>query len=348
MKSALVIGATGQIGRVAVRALAEDGWAVRAASRGAGRDERWPQDVRAVRLDREDDAALAGALGDGVDLVVDMVAFTAAHSRQYAEFADRIGSAVVVSSGAVYTDARGRSFDTQGEPDGSPEYPVPIPESQPTVAPGDATYGTRKIGIERDLLALGDRLPVTLLRAGAIYGPHCRGPRELYFVKRNLDKRRTRVLAHGGRSCFHPVSVHNIAELIRLAAGRPGSRVLNAADPEALTVAEIGAAIDTVMGFESETVLVQGDAPATSVGVTPWSTPHPVVYDMSAAERELGYRAVTSYVDALAETVDWIADRLGDRDWREVFPEMAANYDRSLDLFDYAAEDAWLADRRNS
>ncbi|MFK4069720.1 NAD-dependent epimerase/dehydratase family protein [Streptomyces sp. NPDC029674] len=344
MKKALVIGATGQIGRVAVRALAEDGWAVLAASRGAGRDERWPEDVRSVRLDREDDAALAEALGDGVDLVVDMVAFTAAHARQYAGLADRIGSAVVLSSGAVYADGRGRSFDTQDEPDGFPEYPVPIPEGQPTVEPGDATYGTRKIKIERELLALGEKLPVTLLRAGAIHGPHCRTPRELYFVKRNLDGRRTRVLAHGGLSRFHPVSVHNIAELVRLAATRPGSRVLNAGDPEAPTVAEMGEAIDAVMEVAGETVTVTvpGEAPAANVGVTPWTAPHPVVYDMSAAERELGYRAVTTYTDSLAETVAWLAERLGDRDWREAFPKMAQNYDPAVDLFDYAAEDKWL------
>ncbi|MEV5979399.1 NAD-dependent epimerase/dehydratase family protein [Streptomyces sp. NPDC052114] len=341
----MVIGATGQTGRVTVQALAEDGWAVTAASRGGGRDTRWPEDVRAVRLDREDDPAFAAALGDGVDLVVDTVAFTATHARQYEALADRIGSAVVLSSGAVYADGRGRSFDTQEEPDGFPEHPVPIPESQPTVAPGEATYGTRKIALERTLLALGERLPVTLLRAGAIHGPHCRTPRELYFVKRNLDGRRTRVLAHGGASRFHPVSVHNIAELVRLAAVRPGSRVLNAGDPEAPTVAEIGAAIDAAMGTRTETVTVPGGPPAPNVGDTPWSAGHPVVYDMSAAERELGYRAVTTYADSLQETVDWLAARLAGQDWRAAFPKMAGNYDPSGDLFDYAAEDDWLARR---
>ncbi|MFE0172072.1 NAD-dependent epimerase/dehydratase family protein [Streptomyces sp. NPDC059002] len=343
MKKAVVIGATGQTGRVTVRALAEDGWSVTAASRSGGRDERWSGDVREVALDREDDAEFARVLGDGVDLVVDMVAFTAAHARQYASLADRIGSAVVLSSGAVYADAQGRSFDTQDDPDGFPRYPVPIPESQPTVAPGDATYGTRKIDLERGLLALGDRLPVTLLRAGAIHGPHCRGPRELYFVRRNLDGRRTRVLAHGGRSRFHPVGVRTLAELVRLAAARPGSRVLNAGDPEAPTVAGIGAAVDAVMGVETETVLVEGEPPEPGVGVTPWSTAHPVVYDMGAAERELGYRPVTTYAESLEETVRWLVDHLRERDWREAFPKMAANYD----FFNYSAEDAWLARREN-
>ncbi|MEU8488479.1 NAD-dependent epimerase/dehydratase family protein [Streptomyces sp. NPDC048641] len=344
MRTAVVIGATGQIGRVAVRALAEDGWAVTAVSRGGGRDANWPGDVRESRADREDDAALGSVLGDGVDVVVDTVAYGAAHARQLASFAGRIGSAVVISSGSVYEDDKGRGFDTQGEPDGSPEYPVPISETQRTVAPGDATYSTRKVALERELLALGDRLPATLLRAGAVHGPHCRTPRELYFVKRNLDGRRTRVLAHGGRSRFHPVSVHNLAELVRLAAAQPGSRVLNAGDPEAPTIAEIGAQIDAVMGAETETVLVDGAPPEPSVGDTPWSIAHPVVYDMAAAERELGYRAATTYSASLPETVGWLTERLSaGRDWEEAFPAMVRSY--TTGLFDYAAEDAWLARR---
>ncbi|MFD7288658.1 NAD-dependent epimerase/dehydratase family protein [Streptomyces sp. NPDC059863] len=336
-----MIGATGQTGRVAVRALAEDGWEVRAASRGGGRDERWPRDVRAVGLDREDDAALAAVIGDGCDVVVDMVAFGRTHARQLTGLAGRIGSAVVLSSGSVYEDDRGRGFDTQDRPDGGPRYPVPIPETQRTVAPGEATYSTRKVLLERELLAAGDALPVTLLRAGAIHGPHCRTPRELYFVKRLLDGRRRRVLAYGGRSRFHPVHVGNLAELIRLAAARPGSRVLNAADPGAPTVAEIGAAIDRVLDRETETVLVEG-APVDGVGDTPWTLEHPVIYDMAAAERELGYRPVTDYAESLPGTVDWLTERLRGRDWTDAFPKMVQNYGRD-GLFDYAAEDAWLA-----
>ncbi|MFJ1916814.1 NAD-dependent epimerase/dehydratase family protein [Streptomyces sp. NPDC088147] len=336
-----MIGATGQTGRVAVRALVEDGWEVRAASLGGGRDAHWPEDVRAVRLDREDDAALAAVVGDGCDVVVDMVAFGRAHAHQLTGLAGRIGSAVVLSSGAVYEDDRGRGFDTQGEPDGGPRYPVPIPETQRTVAPGEATYGTRKVLLERVLLAAGDALPVTLLRAGAIHGPYCRTPRELYFVKRLLDGRRRRVLAYGGRSRFHPVHVTNLAELIRLAAARPGSRVLNAGDPQAPAVAEIGAAIDRVLDRETETVLADG-APEDGVGDTPWSLEHPVVYDMAAAERELGYRPVTGYAESLPGTVAWLTDRLRGRDWAEAFPKMALHYGRDS-LFDYATEDAWLA-----
>ena len=340
MRRAVVIGATGQIGRAAVGALAGDGWEVTAVSRGGGQDEGRPEGVRVARADRADDAALAAVVGDGCDVLVDMVAYGPEHARQLASLAGRVGSAVVISSVSVYEDDKGRNFDTQQEPDGFPEYPVPITEDQRTIAPGEASYSTRKAGLERELLALGGQLPTTLLRAGAIHGPRCLTPRELYYVKRNLDGRRRRVLAFGGRSRFHPASVHNIAELIRLAAAQPGSRVLNAVDPDAPTVAEIAAAIDAVMGVEAEDVLVDGPPPTPTVGDTPWSVPLPVVCDMSAAERELGYHAVAGYAETLPETVAWIEGRLAGRDWREAYPKMFEAYG---DLFDYAAEDAWLS-----
>ncbi|MFF1509681.1 NAD-dependent epimerase/dehydratase family protein [Streptomyces sp. NPDC058326] len=340
--NAFVLGGTGQVGRAAVRALVADGWEVTAASRGGARDERWPDEVRSVRLDRTEEGALAAGLGDGCDVLVDIVAYDGAHGRQLTALADRIGSAVVVSSGAVYEDDQGRSFDTQDRPDGFPAYPVPIPEDWRTVAPGDTSYSTRKVALEQELLAAGDALPTTLLRAGAIHGPYCPGPRELWFVKRVLDGRTVRPLARGGASRFHPVHVDNLAELVRLAAENPRSRVLNGGDPEAPTVAEIGAAIDAVMGAVSETVLIEGP-PESTVGLTPWDSPHPVVYDMTAAERELGYRPVVSYAESLPETVAWLAGHLSGREWREAFPNLAKY---GVDFFDYAAEDAWLAARR--
>lgn len=339
MRRAVVVGATGQIGRVAVGALARDGWEVTAVSRGGGRDEGWPEDVRIAAADREDDGALAGVVGDGCDVLVDMVAYGASHARQLGPLAGRVGSAVVISSISVYEDDKGRNFDTQSEPDGFPEYPVPITEGQRTIAPGEASYSTGKAALERELLSLGGRLPTTLLRAGAIHGPQCLTPRELYFVKRNLDGRPRRVLPFGGESRFHPASVHNIAELIRLAAAQPGVRALNAVDPDAPTVAEIAGAIDAVMGVETESVLLDGPPPSPVVGDTPWSVPAPVVCDMSAAERELGYRPLVRYAESLPETVAWIEGRLAGRDWREAYPKMFETYG---DLFDYAAEDAFL------
>ncbi|MGW4446659.1 NAD-dependent epimerase/dehydratase family protein [Streptomyces sp. NPDC004682] len=342
MKRAVVIGAHGQIGRPVVDALVRDGWEVTAATRSGGRSAAWDEGVRAVPLDRADDAALGAVVGDGCDVVVDLVGYNAVHARQLTALADRIGSAVVMSTVAVYADDAGRGFDTMDDPDGCPDFPVPIPETQPTVRPGDATYATRKSALEHELLTNEAGLPVTVLRPGAVHGPHSRLPRELYFVKRNVDGRPSRVLALRGETRFHTASARNVAELVRLAAGRPGTRALNACDPQAPTTEEIGTAIDTVMGVKTGTTLLDGPPLEGSVGLNPWAGPRPVVCDMSAAERELGYRPVVSYEDSLPETVEWLTAELRAGTWDERFPLLAGAYP---ELFNYAAEDALLAAR---
>ncbi|PPQ46052.1 reductase [Paenibacillus peoriae] len=339
-KRAVVIGATGQIGRAAVDILVRDGWDVTAVSRSGGKDENWPDEVKIVRADRNNDEEFAAAIGDGCDVVVDVVAYGAAHARQLTAMADRIGSAVVLSTTVVYEDDKGRNFDTAREPDGFPHLPVPIHESQRTVQPGETTYSTGKIAMEQELLAAGDRLPITVLRAGAVYGPYSSFPYELYFVKRNLDGRRKRVLDFSGEGLFHRVSVRTLAELIRLAAMRPGSRVLNACDPEVPTIAEIGKAIDTIMDVEvPETILIDGPSTEPYVGKTSWMIEYPMVCDMVAAEKELGYRPVENYDKSLQEMVEWLVEQLAGRDWKEAFPLLAQTHPH---LFDYVAEDAWF------
>jgi hypothetical protein len=95
-----------------------------------------------------------------------------------------------------------------------------------------------------------------------------------------------------------------------------------------------------VLGLETETVLVDGPPPAGHVGETPWSSARPIVYDMAAAEKELGCRPVTGYAESLPETVEWLAARLDGRDWQDAFPAMLRAYGEVL--FDCSPEDAWL------
>lgn len=333
-KIALVLGATGQIGRAAVPALVGDGWRVRAASRAGGGD--WPREwgVQGVRVDRDDDAQLAAAVGDGVDVIVDVVAYHAGHAAQLLDLAGRISSAVVISTAGVYEDGAGNGL-------GAGKFSLPIGESQRTLPPGDG-YSGGKAAVERALLGAGDALPTTVLRPAAIHGPHSAIPREWHFVRRALDGRRHRVLAYRGESRFQTTAAANLAELIRLAAARPGVRALNAADPDAPTVREIGAAIHAVLGHEAEDVLIDGPSPAPPVGETPWSVAEPFVLDASAAARELGYRPVSGYAESLPATVEWLVAGARDRPGRDAFPSL--NEIHKADFFDYAAEDAWLAD----
>jgi nucleoside-diphosphate-sugar epimerase len=313
------------IGRAAARALAEDGWEVVAVSRsGTVPDGLAELGVEAVTADREDDAELRNALGAGADVVVDTVAYTREHGEQLNGLAGLAGSLVVISSASVYADDEGRALD--GESD-FPLLPVPIPETQRTAEPGDATYSTRKAELEETLLA--GPLPSTLVRACAIHGPGAKLPRELFFVKRALDQRPRVALAWNGESRFHTTSVANLAELIRLAAVQPGNRPLNCGDPDPPSTLEICEAVGTALGHEFDPVLLPEDAYDN-----PWAVPRPFVVSMEAAERELGYRPVTTYPEAVRETSAWVADELRrGRTWDGTYLEA---------MLDYGAEDEAL------
>lgn len=344
-RHAFLLGGSGQIGLAAARALLERGWEVTIGSRG---NKPLPAELaaalRTVRVDRDADD-LTDAVGDGVDVLLDIVAYEPRHAAQLLALAGRVGSAITVSSGSVYADDEGRTLDEATGPEDFPTLPVPIPETQRTVEPGDETYSTKKAAIERALLDQ-DALPATVVRPCAIHGPGSELPREWFFVKRALDGRRYVLLAYRGESRFHTTSVANLAELIALAAERPATRVLNCGDPDPPNVREIARTIATILGHEWTEVLLPGPPGDDRVGATPWSTPEPFVVAMDAAERELDYRPVVTYAEAVAEVVDWLVTSTRGRDWREVFSEHGAKYLERR--FDYEAEDAFVAGLRDS
>ena len=328
MPRAVLIGGTGLIGRAAARALAEDGWEVVALSRsGTLPDGLAELGVEAVAADRGDDAQLRAAIGPGADVVYDSVAMRREHGEQLNGLDGLVGSLVVISTASVYADDEGRAFD--GEGGEAPRLPVPILETQRTAEPGDATYSTQKAELEQTLLH--GPLPATLIRACAVHGPGAKNPRELFFVKRAFDGRRRVVLAWNGESRFNTTSVANLGELIRLAAAQPGDRILNGGDPDPPSTLEICRTIGDVLEYEFEPVLL----PADEFG-NPWGVPAaaPLIVSMEAAERELGYRPVTTYPEAVKETCAWLVAELErGRTWEGSYIEGS---------LDYAAEDAVL------
>ena len=330
MGVAFLIGGTGQIGRAVAQALTRDGWEVVVASRsGSLPDGLADAGSRSARVDRTDTAGLRAALGEGADLVVDMVAFTREHAEQLIALHGIVGSVVAISSASVYTDNEGRTLDEATSLDTFPSLPVPIPETQQTVPAGDATYSTQKVAMEETLLA--GPLPATVIRPCAIHGPGSAAPRELFFVRRILDDRRFAVLVQNGESRFHTTSVDNLAELIRLAASRPGTRVLNCGDPTPPTTREIGRAIAQAMGAELELVGIPESGFERPKLANPWAVSRPLILEMSAARRDLGYLPLTTYADAVRGTCTWLVAELERRDFSDTY---LANY------FDYAAEDA--------
>jgi nucleoside-diphosphate-sugar epimerase len=241
-----------------------------------------------VRVDRTERGSLEAAVGEGVSVIVDFVAFTERDGAQLNALAGRVGSLIVISSASVYADDDGRTLDEASSVDTFPRFPVPIPETHATVAPSPATYSTQKVALEQTVL--DGPIAATVIRPCAIHGPGSQTPREWFFIKRVRDRRSHVVLTSNGQSRFHTTSAVNLAELIRLAAEQPGDRILNCGDPDPPSVAEIGAAVAPELG----------QVPISASGYerrdlsNPWAVPFPLILDMTRAERDLGYAPVAT------------------------------------------------------
>jgi nucleoside-diphosphate-sugar epimerase len=344
MPKALIIGGRGQCGRAIGHRLAAAGWTVTSSTAGPIPDEADTPGISWTAFGRDEADDLRSVVTTDTDLVVDVTAFTPGHAEQLIALGDRIGSAIVISTLSVYTDSQGRSLDQAEDESAFPAWPVPIPESWPILTAGDDTYSSRKAAMER-VLRNQAPWPVTIVRPGAIHGPHGRHLREWYFIQRVLDRRHSVILPFGGDCVFQPTATVNLAELVALAAARPSDLTLNCGDLNPPSVAQINATIDDLMNWTTERVLIPGPEPAPTVGNHPWGVPRSVVADMRLAEAELGYREAATYADALAATLAWAVNACAGRDWREVFPTLAAY---PTDLFDYQAEDTYLGARREA
>src|SRR6478752_6105688 len=323
MPRALVLGGTGLVGRAIALRLARTGWHVDVTGRDAA---NMPDDLRAVGVefsqsDSHDASQLATAFGDGADLLVDCVMYTAEDARRLLPFARGATSTVMISSKAVYVDAAGNHSNS----DEPPRHDGPIRETRPTLAPLDIDYrsregyGANKVAAEQVMLDSG--LPVSILRPSKI------------------DRRPSLILAHRGAGVDHTTAAVNIAALVEVVAHEPGARILNSADPDAPSGIEIARTIAHALDYEWQEVLLDGDA-IGNVGLYPWDARHPIVLDTSAS-LALGYQPVGNYAATVVDTVEWLVEaaRGGPdaaklpRDDDEFFAE----------LFDYVAEDRFLA-----
>ena len=335
---AVVLGVSGVTGTAIASALAAAGWSVA----GTGRDERrFPAalataGVGFVTSDRHDPDDLAHAIGIGADLIVDCLCYTAPHARQLLEHRRDVGSVVMLSSRAVYVDEQGRHVNSV-EP---PRFRGPVPETNPVVAPDESGhynsadgYAANKVAAEQVLLDSG--LPVSVLRLGLVHGIGGNAAREWFVVRRVLDGRRRIPLAHRGRSADHPTAAANLARLVITCADRPDTRVLNAADPDTPTAAEVVAAVAAACGRPIDVAELPHDA-AAQLGWSPWAAWPPFLLDTSAADA-LGYEAVGTYAQTVRAQVRWLL-RL-DAEERNRLDH--ARYFEGR--FDYELDDAGLA-----
>jgi nucleoside-diphosphate-sugar epimerase len=307
-RRALVLGGTGAIGGATAERLARDGWSVDVTGRDPLAMPAALADlgVRFHAIDRSDARGIERLVGDGVDLLVDLVAFTTADVDALLPAMRASGSVVVASSRAVYVDGAGRHVNG----DEPPRFPVPIAEENPTLAPAAGGtdpftregYAPSKVAVER--AALDSGLPVTVIRPSKVHGRWARNARTRAIVERMLAGAETIELADRGASVDHLTAAANAGALIARAADVPGARILNAADPDPLTAADVVAVIADELGWRGRIVPLE---PGVDGGAHPWAAAHPIVLD-TRASLALGYAPVGPGAELLRAEVAWIRD----------------------------------------
>ncbi|GAB3536671.1 hypothetical protein GCM10027403_18160 [Arthrobacter tecti] len=307
---AVVLGGTGAIGGATAMTLAGAGWSVDVTGRDASfmPSELTALGVRFHSIDRADIAAIEGLVGDGADLLVDLLAYRASDVRAVLPLMASVASPVLVSSRAVYVDGLGRHVNS----DEPPRFDVPIVEDAPTLAPANDDvdpfsregYAPSKVAAEQ--VALESGLPVTVIRPSKVHGRWARNPRTRVFVEAMMAGT-GRIELTLGHAIDHLTAAGNTAALIATAALKPGARILNSADPDSPGAEQIVRAIGSKLGWTGTLKLLDDAVPDR--GLHPWLQKHPIVLDTSASRR-LGYVPVGAALDLLAEEVDWVASQV--------------------------------------
>lgn len=337
----LFIGGTRFTGPHAVRQLVTSGHDVAVFHRGQSQADL-PAQVAHILGDRTHLAQFTERFQDfRPDVVVHMMAMTAQDAWDLTRvFAGITGRAVVISSQDVY-----RAYNRMRGVEPGPPDALPLAEDAPLRerlypyrgetprASGDPQRWMDdydKILVER--LAMGEpRLPATVLRLPAVYGPGDRQHRVRQYLKR-MDDGRAALLLQADYAAWRWSRgyVENVAAAIAVAAtdARTAGREYNVAEPEAPSEAEWAQRIAAAAGWHGRVLAVPRERLPESLRVD-GDLSQSLVTDSTRLRAELGYHEPVPAEEALRRTVAWERANL---------PETTDPKE-----YDYAAEDAVLA-----
>jgi nucleoside-diphosphate-sugar epimerase len=307
----LLVGGTGPLGQASIPHLLEAGHQVAVAHTGT-HEPPGHGDVQHLH------GARPALLADGgpaerwrPDVLVDTFAggATAAKAIELGSLAERCeaGQIVAVSSIDVYRHCAAAGVDGN-EPLELPLDPLPLDEGAPKRSGPSPGGGTSHDNVAMEA-ALGAAPRITVLRPGAIYGPHMhpRVLREWYLVGKVARGERTLELPAGGTQLFHRVALERVGRAVTAAvrAAPEGRWECNVADPTDFTYGGLARLVAAELGWDWETRMVWPDE-----SDHPWNVRHPVIADT----RRL--RSVLGVVDPepVAATTDQVRWLWGHRD----------------------------------
>ncbi|MFL5474739.1 MAG: NAD-dependent epimerase/dehydratase family protein [Gemmatimonadales bacterium] len=310
----LVIGGTNFIGPHVVTQLHRQGHEVTVYHRGVHEPDL-PSAVRHIHSSRAAIPILhfPSALSNPApDVVLHMFPVGADDTRAaIARFIGVTQRIVAVSSGDVYR-AYGRLLNTESGP---PE-PMPLQEDAPlrethfpyrqaAAGPMDWTYHYDKILAERALLE--SRLPATVLRLPAVYGPGDPHHRLRPYVRRMQDLRPVILIdALQARWRWTHGYVEDIARAITAAVVDPRAteKVYNLGEASTPTMAERIDQIGRLMDWRGQLVSLSTERLPRHLQ-TPFYARQDLVMDSRRIRVELDYTEVVSDEEALRRTIEY-------------------------------------------
>ena len=312
MRRIVVIGATGHVGTYLVPRLVRAGHQVVAVSRG-GREPyhdapEW-RSVERITADREAEDA-AGTFGARIaaleaDAVIDMICFTPGSARQLVE-ALRPARPLLLHCGTIWVHGRTTR--------------VPVTEDEPRTAYGE--YGTGKAAIE-ELLHRETRsggVPAVVLHPGHISGPGW----PVITPAGNADPDVWRRLAVGeplplpflGLGVLNHVHADDVAQAFERALSRPAAigASFHVVAEQAMTSRGLAAGVAGWFGRDPVLELVdwpefERRAGAEHAATTREHVERGIAASIDRARTVLGYAPRYSSLDAMRESVRWLAER---------------------------------------
>src|SRR3954451_5169579 len=306
MSRIVVIGATGHVGTYLIPRLVRAGHDVVAISRGTRAPytpaPEWSA-VERVTDDREAPGFEERVAALGADAVIDMVCFTPQEAQRLVD-ALRPSRPLLVHCGTIWVHG--------------PAARVPITEDEPRTAYGE--YGTGKAAIEallwRETIAGG--VPSVVLHPGHISRPGW----NVITPAGNLDNDVWRRLASGeplplpdlGLGVLHHVHAEDVAQAFEGALTRPAANgsSFHVVSEQAMTLRGLATGVAGWFGREPVIDLVDWAQFERRVGAehATASREHVargIAASIDRARDVLGYRPRYSSLDALHESLRWLA-----------------------------------------